>query len=241
MTTVYVLGYPKSGTTWLSRLLGDVLDSPVGAVFPPSSGKAIATEGENRKGSHYIRQGHAMPIQTEGGPVVPATHSFAYKNLTDEKIVLVLRDPRDIMVSGAHHWGRALIPYIHCCGKGDWPMPHGGGLVRWVRRWLDLNIHDCLTRYEDLLTDTEGELRRILQKLDLQPVNDLKAVVERQSFAKRRKWTEAHGSSLNYGRDFQLRFLRKGVVGDWKNRFGPEEIALCEEYFGDLIRELGYE
>lgn len=240
MTTVYVLAYPKSGGTWLCRLLGDVLDSPVGAVYPPSSQKAIGTEGQNRPGAYYIRHGHPSLVEDEGGPVVPGIHKFAYKNLTTEKVIVLLRDPRDIMVSGAHHWGRSLPEYIECAAMGKWPMTHGGGLVPWVRMWLDSGLADCITRYEWLWQNTERELQRILGKIDAEPVKPIHEVVERQSFASRRKWTQQHGDSLNYGKDFQLQFLRKGIVGDWRNHFGPKEVTLCEEHFGELMRELGY-
>jgi hypothetical protein len=223
-----------------SLLLGDVLDSPIGAVFPPSSDKCIAAEGQGRKGGHYIRQGHAVPIEVVGGPVVPEPHKFAYKNMNGEKIVLMLRDPRDICVSGAHHWGRDLTTYIHHVGQGTWPMTHGSGLVPWVQSWLNLGIHDCLVRYETLLADTKGELLRILEATGVAPAVDICETVERQSFARRKEWTKQHGQDLNYGKDFQVRFLRKGIAGDWKNAMNPEQVALCDHYFGDMMRQLGY-
>jgi len=119
-------------------------------------------------------------------------------------------------------------------------MTHGGGLVPWVRTWLDSGLANCVTRYEWLHQNTAKELQRILDELDIAPVKEIHHAVERQSFASRKAWTKVHGDSLNYGRDFQLGFLRKGIVGDWRNHFGPEEIALCEQYFGDLMRELGH-
>jgi len=179
-------------------------------------------------------------VEDEGGPVVPGIHKFAYKNVTTEKIILMWRDPRDIVVSGSYHWGRKLQDYIHCVGKGEWPMTHGGGLVPWVRMWLDLGIADCITHYEWLREDTAGELQRILGEIGVSPVKDIQEVVDRQSFDKRKEWTKKHGQELNYGRDFQLRFLRKGIVGDWRNHFSQAEINLCNHYFGTLMRELGY-
>lgn len=114
MTTVYVIGYPKSGTTWLARLLGDVLDSPVGSTHLPGNATAIATEGQGRQGGHYVRQGHPLPVTRK-----PKNHLELAYQLGDGRIVLMLRDPRDICVSGAYHWGRPLKPYIHCAGRGE--------------------------------------------------------------------------------------------------------------------------
>lgn len=240
MTTIYVVAYPKSGGVWLCRLLGDVLDSPIGAVYPSSSNKAIGTEGENRKGEYYIRHGHPSLVEDKGGPVVPGIHKFAYKNLTTEKVIVLLRDPRDIVVSGSYHWDRPLREYINCVANGKWPMTHGGGLVPWVRMWLDSELADCITRYEWLWRNTAKELQRILGRLGVGQVKPIHEVVARQEFNQRREWTKKHGDLLNYGKDFQVRFLRKGIVGDWRNHLGPEETALCEKHFGDLMRELGY-
>lgn len=237
---IYVIGYPKSGTTWLARLLGDCLDSPVGSVHPPGDNKCIATEGMQRGGKYSIRQGH--PIPTPGHQVlIPDYTVFAYENLSNERIVFIHRDPRDIVVSGAHHWGRGLKEYLLCVAHGEWPMFHGGGLVPFVRTWLHSGLPNVVTSYELLRENTENELRRILNELGLGHGRNLRRVVQRQSFESRRTWTREHGQSLNYGREFQLRFLRKGIVGDWRNHFDAELTALAQEHFGELMTELGYE
>lgn len=238
--TIYVIGYPKSGTTWLARLLGDALDSPVGSVHPPGDNKCIATEGKQRTGGYSIRQGHPM-LMPGYQVLVPDYTIFAYENLVDERIVFVHRDPRDIVVSGAHHWNRELKEYLLCMAHGKWPMFHGGGLVPFVRTWLQSGLAEVVTSYELLHESTRSELERILYKLALIPKRDLHKVVQRQSFGARRTWTEEHGQSLNYGREFQLQFLRKGIVGDWRNHFDTELIALAQEHFGELMTELGYE
>jgi len=242
-TTVYVVGYPKSGSTWLSRLLGDALDSPVGAVFPPSSGKAIATEGQKRQGAYYIRQGHPTLVKGKfDGRVVPGIHKFAYENLSGEPIILITRDPRDIIVSGAFHWGRdkVMAEYLLCVANGKWPMTHGGGLVPFVTSWLASGLVKAWTSYEKLRSDTLSELDRILKQIDISPVKPLAKVVNRQSFEARKAWTRSYGERLNYGRDFQLRFLRKGIVGDWHNHFDHQKRVMAEEHFGALMRRLGY-
>jgi hypothetical protein len=240
MTTIYVNAYPKAGSSWVCRLLGDVLDSPVGATWAPSNDRAIATEGNDRQGGHYIRQGHPRPIESEEDGVGISPYEIAYKNITTEKIVVVVRDPRDICVSGAYHWERDFKTFIHCVGRGEWPMSRVGDLESWVYTWMEAGLADCVTRYEWLLADAETELLRILDGIDIRPVRSIRKAVERQSFARRKEWTKRHGHTLNYGQDFQLRFLRKGIVGDWKNHFGPEEIELCEHYFGELMDDLGY-
>jgi len=243
VTTIYVLAYPKSGTTWLCRLLGDALASPVGGMMPKSDGKAIATEGQSRPGPHMIRQGHAVPCKGEdrspnGRVLVPDHNHIDVGLCEDEKVVLMMRDPRDVAVSGAHHWGRDLRDFIAQMGEGKWPVPHGGGWQNWYAQWE--GKANAAVSFEALHRDTTGILDFTLFMLGLEPANDLDEVVERQSFEARKRYAEQHGDKLNYGKEFQLRFLRKGTVGDWKNHFGKEETELAERYFQPLMGELGY-
>jgi hypothetical protein len=165
---------------------------------------------------------------------------MALEHLTDEKVVILLRDPRDIAVSAAHHWGRSLEETLHCMGKGLWPIPHGGGWVKWVRSWLG-KAHYILC-YRGLVNDTFRYVLNITRAITEEKITVAHAqeVAARQSFTARVAYTHQHGDSLNYGKDFQLRFLRKGIVGDWQNHFTPLHRRLAEEYFGEMMRELGY-
>jgi len=249
--TIYVLSYPKSGGTWLARLLGDALNSPVGGINAVEDDKAMATEGQNRPGSYYIRHGHAVPVET-GEVLIPDRFSFAYKNLTDERVVILLRDPRDVAVSAAAYWGRDLTTILHCMGRGEWPLTHGGGWVKWVRGWWGVMLNDSpwtiskhklpfYTFYESLIAYPVKSTSLALQSVTYGAFNgDVQESIARQSMTSRRAWTEQHGDSLNYGKEAQLRFLRKGVVGDWENHFTPEHKRLAEGYFGETMRELGY-
>jgi hypothetical protein len=236
--TIHILGYPKSGTTWLARLLGDALNSPVGSIVPAEDDKCIATEGQDRPGRYYIRQGHAVPVE-DGDELIPDRFSFAHKNLTNEKIAILIRDPRDVAVSAAHHWNMDLEKTLHCMSCGEWPLTHGGGWCEWVEAWFNF---DCEPYYYSVLNKYPRQaLRMIIFELDiLCSINEINTAVERQSITARRAYTEQHGDSLNYGKDAQLRFLRKGITGDWKNHFTPKHRQLAEKYFGETMRKLGY-
>lgn len=238
--TIYVLGYPKSGTTWLARLLGDALNSPVGGITPDEDSKCIATEGQDRPGPYYIRHGHAVPVET-GDVLIPDRFSFAYKNLTNERVVILIRDPRDVAVSAAHYWGMGLEKTLRCMGRGEWPLTHGGGWAEWHKGWFNTpRTREIFAHYGWLFDYEPDVLQWICEEHKLKPVNDLRKVAMRQSFTARRAYAEQQGDSLNYGKDAQLRFLRKGIVGDWKNHFIPEHRRLAEQYFGEMMHELGY-
>lgn len=241
MSDIYVISYPKSGSTWLARLLGDVLDSPTGQNWKPGSDKAFATEGQDRKGLYYVGHGHQVPTDAENGlcPVVNV-HTINLSKITSEKIIILERDPRDIAVSAMHHSGIGSIEKTlnQMYTGGSAPLPYGNGFDEWHRLW---SYAGWWIKYEDLLKNTVVELRNILQYLNCTiPLKHIEAAVKRQSFDERKKWTQQHGDSLTYGKEFQLKFLRKGIVGDWKNYFTQNDIDLCQKYFGEFMKEHNY-
>lgn len=234
-TEIYVVGYVKVGATWLSRLLGDVLDSPVGAIHAPSTYGEIATEGQGRPGPFRVGHGHPSPIHKRDAPVSTRFPEINIDALSDEHIILMNRDPRDVAVSAQHHWKmESLDVAIDAMLVGKWPMPHGGGYQKFYEAWDRVDFKYGRIDYAVLLSDTERATRDILLGMGLHRVGmhiKIKDAVKRQSFAARKKWTAEHGDSLNYGKDWQLNFLRKGIVGDWKNHFTEEQLERIEPLY----------
>jgi hypothetical protein len=99
--------------------------------------------------------------------------------------------------------------------------------------WRD---HDFVTvRYEDLLRDTVGQMRRVLRELTggEPDAERLEQAVETNSFETRTQRAR--------GEESKAEFLRKGISGDWKNYFTPEAARVFDAYAGDLLIQLGYE
>jgi len=115
-----------------------------------------------------------------------------------------------------------------------------GGMVAFIECWLSSGLPNVTTSYEEMSADTEKELGCILDALGVEPVHPLAEAVKRQSFEARREWAKTYGHLMNYGRDYQLRFLRRGIVGSWRDTMTPDELALVERHFGELITRLGY-
>lgn len=235
----YVAGYPKSGTTWLTRLLGDALGCPTGASLPRDDAEEPAAEGKERPGPFVVRKGHFLLTDREGGPFVPSAHRMTWRNWNGEPIVFIVRDPRDVAVSLLFYRRRGLLK--------DVVEDMAGGAFRlepwqdYAASWLDAPLPRALVRYEDLLADGEGEITRVLIELGVKvPAGRLARAVERQSFAARKAWIREHGDRLPRGRAWNLRFMRRGVAGDWRNHFTGELAREAERHFGPVMRRLGY-
>lgn len=222
---IYVVGYPKSGNTWLSRLLGDALDSP---IISGEDNPALADEGFSRDGKYVIRQRH-----------------IRHKNKPDDgRIVFIVRDPRDIAVSVMYYWQRKSLMDVICgmagkrnCGKRA-PLSTSGGWIRFVSEWLcDCDFH-AFCKYENLYHRPVQSIRGILWLLGTSPVKPLKEVVERQAFDKRKAGIH---NMMPYGEEIQNRLMRKGTVGDWKNHFKCNHAEFMHKNFYELMEHFNYE
>lgn len=82
---IFVNGFPKSGNTWLTRLLAECLASPSGSGYFRDE-IDIATEGHERKGEYKVLKSHYF------------LDDFPKEHL-DKRIVCPVRDVRDVLVS----------------------------------------------------------------------------------------------------------------------------------------------
>lgn len=232
--TIYVSSYPKSGSTWCTRLLGDVLDSPTGGCMPEEDTKEIATEGQNRPGPYIIRKGHFVLIDNDTGPVVPNPHRLAWKQLTDERIVFLVRDPRDICVSGAWHWQKPVEIFLDRMIKGE--VARCGRWDKYNSKYLELFGWHNGIRYEDLLNDTKETIRYLLDYFVITDIQSshINAAIARNTFESRK---------AQIGNDYQVlrrNNMRKGIAGDWRNHFTPAMNDLIWSEFGWMMERLNY-
>jgi hypothetical protein len=90
---VVISGYPKSGNTWITRLVAELLQCPVyGFWMAPENYQEIACEGKDRISQFECYKSH---------------HSFKdfkreFKKSNDIRLINIVRDPRDIAISGSN-------------------------------------------------------------------------------------------------------------------------------------------
>ena len=88
---ILVVGYPKSGNTWLTRLTAELLAAPVTGFWSEPGAVEIAVDGTWRNSSFEVYKGHQRLDDVRA--------DFDLKD-----IVYVVRDVRDVVVSGAHYF-----------------------------------------------------------------------------------------------------------------------------------------
>lgn len=234
--SIIVTAYPKSGSTWLCRILGDALNSPVDGV---ADAVPLAKEGQDRTGDYTIFQTHLAATHCgKQHSLVPDRWQFNLDQWTTQKVIHLVRDPRAIAVSAKHYWE---IPSVDETLDA---MFHAGSPIEFeynsfVGDWLGTKAH--LIRYEDLLRDPELELALFFKKYRIPySIRRLQRAIERQSFAIRKKELDASGDKYPYSNGIQSHNLRKGIADDWKLYFTAGLKAKAQVYFGDIMTRLDY-
>jgi hypothetical protein len=237
---IFIVTFPKSGTNWVGYFLALVVaDRATGQRAEPDLDEANQwVRGAN---SEYLG-GEPLPGDEDGRSRDPRVYKIhAPHDPKLRRAIYLVRDPRDVMVSYYYHrqrktqqqLGLSIDEYVEA--NDTWPCDWGEHVSGWLDHADSPDV--LLLRYEDLKTDTKESFRRIADFCDLRLTDEeLADYIERSSFSNMRQ-AEAAAGSPEAG---DLRFTRKGVVGDWRNELSPESVALIEQRYGTLMRRLDY-
>ena len=237
-----IIGQPKSGSTWLLRM---VLEIPGYQKWVPDTVKIGLP--------HDLRHRDFVPAPV--GYTVTKPHSMATRENVDvvrstaRPFVVLIRDPRALAVSWAY--------YVGLPGRTQWGWPEAVGLSveerisfyiervlpkqsRWGLDWkraIEEELPDgqgMMVRYEDMLGDVHGVMKRVFSHFEVGLKDErVHEITEKHAFQK--------ATGRKPGQDDAKSFNRKGISGDWKNHFSPEQVAAFKRVAGERLIELGYE
>jgi Sulfotransferase domain len=250
---VWIFGTGRTGSTWLSAMMGEM---PGQAVwFEPRIGSVLALGHPQRsRGRDYIfaqrykavwlknvralildganarypDELEVMVIKEPGGSVAA---SLLLEALPESRMVLLVRDPRDVVAS-----------WLAASKEGGWRSLRGKASPRSSeelarsfaksvggakRAYESHNGPKVLVRYEELRADTLGTMKRIYSKLDV-PVDEgeLARVVEKHS------WENVPEEEKGEGK-----FYRKATPGGWREDLTEEQARVVEEITAPLLEE----
>ncbi|XP_053467664.1 sulfotransferase 2B1-like [Ictalurus furcatus] len=244
---VVVVTYPKSGTTWMQEILPLLLN---GGDFTP-----VLTIPNWDRVPWLEESRIAQVIDKLSAPRAFVTHMH-YRLMPSSffsskaKVIYVSRNPKDVLVSSFHF--HQMASFLHDPGTfEEFTDKFLSGNVlfgKWtdhVKSWRNTDLGDRILyiTYEEMIQDLHGVLERISFFLGKHLSKDtLKRVTEHCEFK-----TMTQNKMSNYTlvpqtvMDAQKSpFLRKGIVGDWKNHFRSEleskfNAAIFEELKGTDI------
>jgi len=223
----------------LGLATGDLTNDELRELLPLAYRRWSAQQA----GPVFLKTHDAYATSPSGAPIFPAGATRA--------VVHLVRDPRDVAVSASHHWGLSLDQTIDRMNNPDqWVAEDADGgpwvpqmLSDWsghTRRWLDCPLPMLTLRYEDLLADTPGLFRKILDHVGL-TIDEprLQQAVEQCSF-ERLQAQERDGGFVERRRMSTAPFFRSGKAGGWRQTLSEGQNAALVAAHGDLMRQFSY-
>jgi hypothetical protein len=176
----------------------------------------------------------------------------------DARIIVLLRDGRDVAVSGVMHWltksivGESLSAqqrlrrafFLEDAAHQPTRFFTDEELGAWARHWREpidamrsygSGLESCVVRYECMSRDITGELSRICTFLGV----DASAPVVRDCAAA--STFEVMSGGRRRGDDAPGQHVRKGIVGDWRRFFTTADAQLFDRIAGTCLIAAGYE
>ena len=207
----YLVGFPKSGNTWLQHIVSCLVYSIDPQFLPDKLVQDLIPDLHARKfykrflDTNYFK-GHMLP-------------SDKIKN-----VILIVRDGRDAMVS-YFAMMKTLNPKISPVdmvkyGKGLTPCDWNTFYQKWISNPFNANILQI--KYEDLLKEPEKEILKISNFLGLKiTTEEIEKIAVGNSFNQMKKKEKKYGWH-NHNWSSKESFIRKGEIGSYKTEFDEE-------------------
>jgi Sulfotransferase family len=170
---------------------------------------------------------HDKPRYGDKSPGYVARMKLLTQLFPEARFVHIVRDVRSValsLVEMPQEWGTRSVPegaarWRHRVGRG-----HAEGTALGPERYLEV-------RYEDLVADSDRELRRVIEFL-LLPWDD--AVLR---YAERGLSRVPEGSQAIHGNVARAPTKTR----DWREQMTPEDLETVEAIAGDVLTQMGYE
>ncbi|XP_036395090.1 sulfotransferase family 2, cytosolic sulfotransferase 3 isoform X2 [Megalops cyprinoides] len=237
---IFGVTYPKSGTTWMQEILPLVLNG--GDLAPVHS-------IPNWDRVPWLEETRAALILDSQPPPRAIVSHLPYWLMPQSfyqskaKVIYVTRNPKDIAVSSFHF--HKMASFLDDPGTFDEFLEKflSGQVLfgKWtdhVKSWRNPDIEDRIlyVTYEEMVQDLKGVLSQFARFLgrELTP-EALEKVASHCQFSSMKNNAMSNYSLVpqEIMDSSKSPFLRKGIVGDWRNHFSPEQ----EARFSAIVRE----
>jgi hypothetical protein len=269
----WIASYPKSGNTWirllfyvyckgkfekLNQLINFTESDTSLSHWMASSPFPWGFLTDERR--HLLRYTALMSmILHRGDPDIKfcKTHcanifyksNFLIPNELSERSIYILRDPRDVAHSYAHHMGQDIDKSIENMNNQGNTLLHttvNTGILQplttWsnhVTSWLENGEFERIAiRYEDLMVDTENQFTELVEFMFGKVKHKrIKKAVKHTQFQKLKNKENKHGfrETTKNGK-----FFRQGKIRAWEDLLTTKQVIKIEQDHGEVMERMGY-
>ena len=242
----WVVTYPRSGSTWMQQIV-----------------RLILTKGDGTKRLDYVvpwleATNEVHSISTQERPRGFKSHMPYSRMLcglpssTPCKYISVVRNPKDVAVSLYHLYKSHIYNGKLCWDEflswfliGDVTFgDYFDHVLSWWKHREDKNV--LLLKYENVKKDLHSTIIQVAKFMGHELSQDLvEMIAEKSSFASMKgnslvnhEWLR---TELGMDSSDKTPYIRKGVVGGWKDYFTPEQSAECDALYAQKLMSVGLE
>ncbi|XP_040181586.1 sulfotransferase 2B1-like isoform X1 [Rana temporaria] len=242
---VYIVTYPKSGTNWMIEIL-----SLIKTNGDPTWCNSVpiwlrSPWFETLEGQSQIKDVTPPRVLTSHLPL----HIFAKSFFTSKaKIIYVMRNPKDILVS-LFHFSKINYLYKDPESFQEFFEDFLQGNVLYsswfdhVKGWMQMktNKNFFYITYEELHQDLRGSVVKIFDFLGKELHETQTDLVVKNTSFKVMKENKMSNYSL-LPQDFidqtKGSFMRKGITGDWKSHFTVAQNECFDKVYQEKMKDL---
>lgn len=273
---VWIASYPRSGNTWTRHFLNNLLSVVEGRGDEPADINAIdertiwdiparrfeevlgkglktamraeiaAARAEVQRRIAEAADGAAL-VKTHNALLLDRGHPTINFKVTAGALYIV-RDPRDVAISFAHHFGINIDTAITRMGQPGVETDVNEGVAyevygSWsehVESWTR-NPHRAIlvVRYEDMLREPERTFAAIARHLQIAASPEqVRRAIELSAFAEAQRQEAAHGYRER-PKESKV-FFRTGRAGQWRETLTREQVDRIFADHSEQMARYGY-
>lgn len=220
--------FPKVGSTWVRYFLFNLLCDN----FDNTTNQNI--DLMNEKMPEFANRSFFKNWEFERCNRIIKTHQRFYPFFKNKPVLLLIRDPRDVMVS-FYKYASSSNKYNYDKDISEMIIDRRMGFESYMKHYSSWrNEADLIIKFEDLKKEPEKYFAHIAQFYGINAtVSEISLAVKKSNITNM-KIAERNSKKLSNEFSNKSNFIRSGSINQWEDFFTKDEIdlfnELCEKY-----------